>query len=70
MRKFIRGNPSKWKYRLQGDQNSRSADFSRRHKPKKRLSIQQKPLSKRSDRFIATATIETLIAIINVLEKE
>jgi hypothetical protein len=71
MDKFTRYNPSQWGYQSQRDRPSRKDDFVPGHRSKRRLSLQQRSLkSRRIDRSVAVATIEALIAIINVIEKE
>jgi hypothetical protein len=70
MHKFIRGNSSQWGYQPQGGWSSQNYNFSRGHKLRRRISTQRRPLNRYADKSVAVATIEALIAIINVLERE
>jgi hypothetical protein len=67
MDKFIKPRSSRWVYQPQG---GRDYGFSTRRRPKRRLSFQHRPIKRRIDTYVALATVEALIAIINVLEEE
>lgn len=70
MDKFIRYNVSQWGYQHQGGQPSQSYVFMTGDRLGRRLSFQRRSLKRHIDKSIAAATIEALIAIINVLEEE
>lgn len=70
MDKFIRYNVSQWGYQHQGDQPPQSYVFMTGHGVGKRVSFQRRSLKRHMDKSITAATMEALIAIINVLEEE
>ena len=70
MDKFVRVNLSQWGYQPQGGRSSRNYHFATRHRIRRRIPAQRRSLNKHIDKFVALATIEALIAIINVLERE
>lgn len=66
----MRDNSGQWGYQPQGDQPPQNHDFVIRHRLKKRISSERKSLNRRVDQSVAVATIEALIAIINMLESD
>ena len=70
MDNFIRDSSSQWGYQPEGGRSSQDSDFVRGHRLRRRISSQRRPLNRHVDKSVAVATIEALIAIINVLERE
>lgn len=70
MDKFVRYNVSQWGNQQPRDQASQNYVFVTGHRLGRRLSSQRRSLKRQSAHSIAAATIEALIAIINVLEGE
>jgi hypothetical protein len=70
MDKFLRYNLIQWEYQHQEGPSSQSYVFVTGDRRGKRLSFQRRSLKKHCHTSVAAATIEALIAIINVLEEE
>jgi hypothetical protein len=70
MDKFVRYHVSQWGYQHSGEQPSQRYVFMTGDRLGRRLSFQRRSLKRHMHKSIAAATIEALIAIINVLEDE
>ena len=66
--KFMRDHSGQWRYSPQGNQPFPYSHFVAKHKLRVRISSQWRIPNRRVDRSIALATIEALLAIINVLK--
>ncbi len=66
--KFMRDHLGQWRYSPQGNQPFHYSHLVAKHKLRVRISSQWKIPNRRVDRSIALATIEALLAIINVLK--